>query len=248
MRPGFYELMIGRKVGERFTKLNLGDHVKFRDAEWTIVGVFSSNADLHETEILTDCEMLLSATHRNAVNSVAVLLKRPDSFAAFRAAIAADVSLPVKVYRESDYYKLQSEPLKDAWSFVAYVVSAIMALGAMFGAANTMYSAVSARTVELATLRALGFGSGAIVISVLIEATLFAILGALLGAAIVWAAFSGHTFSARLGNGHVATQLSLDALLVLLGVGWGCAISVLGALIPAIQVVRQPIAEAIRAS
>ncbi|MBX5460807.1 MAG: ABC transporter permease [Steroidobacteraceae bacterium] len=246
MRPGFYELVVGRKALAQFKGLKLNDRVAFRGAEWTIVGVFSSAGDAHEMELLADVDMVLSAMQRNVVNSISVLLESEGAYEAFRDSLTTEPSLVVKISRESEYYRLQSEPLQRSWSFVAYVVSGIMALGAMFGAANTMYSAVSARRMEIATLRAVGFGPNAVLVSVILEAMLLAVAGALLGAAIVWMLLSGHTFSTRMGSGRVMAQLSLGADLVALGVAWACMISILGALAPAVRAARQPIADALR--
>src|SRR5687768_947392 len=121
----------------------------------------------------------------------------------------------------------------------------MMPLGAMFAAANTMRSAVSARSSAIATLREIRFKPAAVMISIVIEAVLLALLGALLGTAIVWLLFSGSAFSAGLGAGAVVSKLSLDFALVALGIGWACAISVVGGAIPAIRVVRQPIPAAL---
>jgi putative ABC transport system permease protein len=247
MRPGFYELIVGKKASEHFKGLKMNKHVKFRNVDWMIVGVFTSDGDAHEMEMMTDIEMLMSATQRNALSSISVQLESVESYREFKNALASDISLTVKPARESEYYRLQSEPLRDTWSFVAYVVSGIMALGATVGAANTMYSAVSARSVEFATFRAVGFAPNAVLISLVVEATIFAVAGALFGVAVVWILLSGHTFSASAGASRVATQLSLTPQLVMLGVGWGCAISILGALIPAIRELRRPIAAALRA-
>ncbi|MEJ0040222.1 MAG: ABC transporter permease [Gammaproteobacteria bacterium] len=247
VRPGFHEVMVGRRAVEHFRGLRLGDRVKFRNAEWAVVGVFGSEGDTYEMEVLTDVEMLLSAGQRYVLNSISVLLESPESYGAFRDMLTSDPALVIKVSRESEYYQLQSEPLRSTWSFLAYVVSSVMALGAMFGAANTMYSAVSARRAEIATLRAVGFGPNAVLVSVLLEAMALAIAGALLGAAIVWLMFNGQTFSTRLGSGSVVTRLSLDARLVLLGIAWACGISILGALAPAARVSNQSVAEALRA-
>jgi putative ABC transport system permease protein len=246
-RPGFYEMIVGEKVSQRVAGLQLNRQVRYRDADWSIVGIFTSGGDTHEMELVTDAEILLSTTHRNAFNSVSVLLQSEATFRSFKDALTADPALQVKVFREADYYRLQSEPLKDTWSFVAYVVSGIMALGAMLGAANTMYSIVSARRVELATLRALGFAPSAILISILVEAAAFATAGALLGAAIVWLLFGGHTFSSRVGAGRVVAQVSIDFSLTMLGLGWGCAISVLGTLVPTLRELQRPVAAAARA-
>jgi len=133
-------------------------------------------------------------------------------------------------------------------TFMAYTVSAIMALGAMFGAANTMYSAVSARSTEIATLRAIGFGPSAVVASLLIEALLLAVIGAALGALVVGLLFNGSTIGAHLGfeSRRVLTKLHVDLSLIALGMGWACGIGLFGAILPAVRAARLPVVEAMR--
>jgi putative ABC transport system permease protein len=152
----------------------------------------------------------------------------------------------VDAYREREYYQEQSETVLRAWSFVAYVVGGIMALGAMIGAANTMYSSVAARNVEIATLRAVGFRPNSVVIAVLTEALLLAILGAILGTAVVWLLFSGNAISTKVGAGRVITQLRLAPSLIMLGMIWAVSISIAGGLFPAVRASRVPIVEALR--
>lgn len=246
MRAGFYELMVGESARSQFVGLDLHDTVVIRGTEWAIVGVFECGGDAREAELLAEAETLLSVTGRNAFNSITVLLETPNSFPAFRNALASDVSLSVQALREPDYFRQQSEHLKETWSFVAYVASSIMALGAMFGAANTVYSSVSARSVEIATFRAIGFSPAAVVASTLLEALSLALVGALLGTLIVVLLFSGDIVSTRMGAGRVVAKLSLDTGLFALGIGWGCLIGILGGLMPALRAATRPIAEELR--
>ena len=179
-----------------------------------------------------------------------VKLRGPGEFTAFRAGLIADPSLSVEVVRESDYYTQQSGRFAKLLSLVAQVVGAIMALGAVFGALNTMYSSVSARTVEIATLRAIGYGSFAIVASVLAEALLLSLLGAICGAALAWFAFNGDTVSTVSGGAsyaQVVFQLRVGFGLVALGVLWACAVGLVGGLLPALRAARIPVATALRA-
>jgi putative ABC transport system permease protein len=245
LHPAVFEMIVGQSATTRFRGLQLHQHVRFRNTDWLIVGVFTSGGDAHEMEVMTDSNTLLSVTYGNGVNSVSVRLQDPSVFEAFQNAISRDPSLVVTAYRESDYYRQQSEPLHKAWSFVAYVASGIMALGAMFAAANTMYSAISSRTKEIGTLRAIGFGPGAVFASVLIESLFLALLGALVGVAIVYLVVGGATFSTRFGAQHVAARVDINLALVLVGIAWACSISVIGGLFPAMSAARQPIVQAL---
>ena len=245
---GTRELIVGRAAQAQFAGLELGKKISFRDSDWTVVGVFESHGDSHESEMQGDIESVLNAYRRNLYNSVTVLLESPASFDQFKTALTTNPTLSVDVKREPDYYAQLSKGVSRVLSFVAYIVGGIMAVGALFGALNTMYSAVSARALEIATLRAIGFGAGAIVISVFVEALLLALLGGIIGAGIAELAFNGNTANTLGGNfTQVVFRLNVSATLVAIGIVWACAIGVLGGLFPAIRAARQPIATALRA-
>ncbi len=249
-RTGVNEIVVGRAAQARFKGLKVGNRVQFGEDLWTVVGAYTSGGDARESELETDAETLLSAYQRAAFSSVTVKLRGPGEFTAFRAGLIADPSLSVEVVRESDYYTQQSGRFAKLLSLVAQVVGAIMALGAVFGALNTMYSSVSARTVEIATLRAIGYGSFAIVASVLAEALLLSLLGAICGAALAWFAFNGDTVSTVSGGAsyaQVVFQLRVGFGLVALGVLWACAVGLVGGLLPALRAARIPVATALRA-
>jgi putative ABC transport system permease protein len=246
MQPGLREVIVGKNVRAQFRELDLNRQIEIAGAPWTIVGVFDSGGDAHSSEVFADSETLMSAIHRNSYNSVLVRLDSADSFQSFKDSLDANPSISVDAYREPQYYQEQSATVLHARSFVAYVVGGIMALGAMIGAANTMYSSVAARNVEIATLRAVGFGPNAVVAAVLTEALFLAILGAAFGTAVVWLLFSGNPISAKVGAGRVITQLRLGPSLVMLGMIWAVAISMAGGLFPAVRASRLPIVEALR--
>jgi putative ABC transport system permease protein len=153
--PGLRELIVGRVLQQGFKGLSIGDRVALTNGEWTVVGVYESG-DTWESMLLTDATTLMSAYKRNVFSSVTVLLNSPASFEEFKDALTSDPTLRVDVIRESDYYSSGSD-LSRAFNIVSYVIGAIMAAGALFGALNTMYSSVSTRGVEIATLRAMGF-------------------------------------------------------------------------------------------
>jgi putative ABC transport system permease protein len=241
------EVIVGRTLQRQFRGLELGRQVFLRGAEWTVVGVFESHGDQHEAEMMTGAETLQSAFERDTFQSVAVMLESADSFAQFKAALTGNPALAVDAMREADYYRQQAQAFSRLLSTVAYLIGGIMAVGAVFGALNAMYSAVSTRTVEIATLRVLGFGASAVVVSVFAEALLLAILGGAVGGCLAWLLFNGHAVST---NGGGLTQLSVplavDLNLIGFGVLWACIIGMVGAAFPAIRAARAPLASALR--
>ena len=241
------EVIVGRTLQRQFRDLDVGKRLLVRGAEWTVVGVFESHGDQHEAEMITGAETLQSAFERNTFQSLAVLLESADSFAQFKTALNGNPALAVDVMREADYYRQQSQAFSKLLSIVAYLIGGIMAVGAVFGALNAMYSAVSTRTVEIATLRVLGFGASAVIVSVFAEALLLALFGGAAGGCVAWLLFNGHAVST---NGGGLTQLSVplavDLNLVAFGVLWACLIGMVGAAFPAIRAARAPLASALR--
>ena len=247
-QPALHELIVGKAAEAQFKGLDLGSHVAFRDSDWTVVGIFESGGDAHESEILADAETVMSAYRRNLFQSVTVLLDDAAAFDRFKAALTTNPTLSVDVRREPDYYATMSETLQKILFFVAYVVGGIMAVGAVFGALNTMYSAVSARSVEIATLRALGFGATAVVVSVFVEALLLAAIGGSIGATLAWAFFNGDAANTLTGNfTQLVFRLTIGPGIMLLGILWACVIGLVGSLFPAIRAARLPIAVVLRA-
>ena len=247
-RPAVNELIVGAKALSQFPTLGVGKHIKFTGGQWEIVGVFASDGDRHESEIFGDAETVMSAVRRNGYQPVTVVLESRDSFEAFKTALTTNPTLSVDVKRESDFFAEASKPLARVLSIVAYVIGGIMAVGALFGALNTMYSAVSARGKEIATLRALGFGAASVVISVFVEAVTLAVLGAALGAFAAWLFFDGNVVSTSGGGvAQIVFALALTPGLVAVGVIWACAIGLVGGLFPAVRAARLPVATALRA-
>jgi putative ABC transport system permease protein len=243
------ELIVGKSALAQFKGLELGSRIGFRDSEWTVVGIFESGGDAHESELQGDAETVLSAYRRNAFQSVTVMLDSPGAFDRFKAALTTDPTLKVSVQREIDYYAAQSRNLAKLLNLLAYFVGGIMALGACFGALNTMYTAVSTRSREIATLRAIGFSGVPIVISVLVEALILALIGSALGSLAAWAFFDGNTVNTLGGDfTQVVFHLTVTLPLLVSGVFLACAVGMLGGLLPAIRAARVPIATALRAS
>ena len=237
--PALRELIVGRTAARQFRDLRIGRRISLRGTDWTVVGVFEAPGDPHAAELLTGVATLQSAFGRNTFQSVTVQLESAQSFDEFRASLAAQHSLAVDVARESDYYLAQTRSFTELLALIAYIIGGIMAIGAVFGALNTMYCAVATRTVEIATLRALGFGSGSIVTSVLVEALLLAAVGGVIGGCLAWSFFSGRIVSTN-GGGltQLAVPLVVDLKLVLLGIAWACAIGLIGASLPALRAAR----------
>jgi putative ABC transport system permease protein len=249
-RPAVTELIVGKAAHAEFKGLNVGDHVKTRGATWTVVGVFTSDGDSHESGLMSDAETLMGAEQRGSFQSVTVLLESPAAFQKFKDSLSANPALAVDVSREREYYRRQSETISKVIYVIAYVVGGIMAVGAIFSALNTMYSAVSARLREIATLRAIGFGATAMVMSVLAEALLLALIGGVIGAALAWLFFNGHQVSTSAGAnaaGHLIFELSVSPALVTVGIVWACVIGLIGGLFPAVRAARLPVATALRA-
>ena len=243
--PGLREAIVGRSAQAEFEGLDVGAEVKLRDGVWTIVGAFTTG-DATETGLITDVDTLASAYGVGYVNSVTARLEAPEAFDTLKTALDANPTLSVDVYREPDYYVMDAADLDDLFFFVTYVICSIMAAGALVGALNTMYAAVSGRAVEIATLRALGFGATGIVVSIVVESLALALLGAGAGSAISWLIFAGDSVSLGGGDGTLITTLTITPATLVTGLTWACAVGLVGALFPAVRAARLPVAMALR--
>jgi putative ABC transport system permease protein len=247
--PAVRELIAGAGAVKQFRGLTAGSVLHLRNADWTVTGVFTSNGDVHESELLADVDTVGSSVERNGYSSAVALLTSAADFTRFKDALTTDPQLKVDVQREPEYYAAQSKPLTKAINVVGTTVAVIMAIGAMFGALNSMYSAVAARGLEIATLRAIGFGALPVLLSVMIEALLLSLLGGLIGASLAWAFFNGHSVSTLGGAfAQVVFQLTVTRALIISGVIWACVIGLLGGFLPARRAARLPVAEALRAA
>jgi len=221
--------------------------VTLRDGRWTVVGVFESGRDANESSLMTDAATLLSAYQRTAVNSVTVRLESEGAFDAFKTALTTNPTLSVSVERETDFYRRQSQEANQIFGIIGIAVGVFMSLGAVFAALNTMYSAVSVRTREIATLRAIGFGGGGVIVSVLVEALLLALIGAAVGAAVSWVLFNGNSVNLGDSTGSIVFKMQLTPALLMLGVVLACAVGFVGGLLPAVRAARLPVSTALRA-
>jgi putative ABC transport system permease protein len=250
-RRGVREVIVGRKASQQFAGLTIGSTIAFRDSDWTVVGIFASGGDVHESEIWADAEVAMSAFRRPDYQSItATLADGSDAgFAAFTAAVARDPRFSITVLREPEYYAKQAGVLSRLIRVLGYTVAAFMAIGATFGALNCMYSAIASRQVEIATLRAIGFGSLPVVVSVMIEALLLALAGGALGGALAYLYCDGASLSTL--NFSTFSQVAFDfrvtADLLAQGILWALTIGAAGGLLPAVRAARLPVAVALRA-
>ncbi|HEY1877718.1 MAG TPA: FtsX-like permease family protein [Rhizomicrobium sp.] len=243
-RPGRYEIVAGKGAQEQFEGLKVGDRVALPEGEWLVTGTFESDGGANESELITDVSTLLSAMRTSAYKSMTVRLSSPASFTRFKNAVTSRPGPALEISRESDYYAEQSKSFDQFLRTIAYVVGGIMGLGATFGALNTMYSAVSSRAREIATLRAIGFGGAAVVVSVMAEAVLFCLIGAALGVAFAWALFNGYQHAMD----GLVIRLAVTPALALTGIGFALFLGVIGGLLPSIRAARLPLVDALRAT
>jgi putative ABC transport system permease protein len=243
------EVIVGSGAAREFAGLDVGSKLKVGRYEWPVVGVFSANGGVSESEIWSDAKVLQDAYHRgDSFQSVSVKLNSPGAFQEFKDALTANPQLSVKVVRQSEYYAEQSETITRLVTTLGFLIAFLMAIGAVFGALNTMYSAVAARTREIATLRALGFGSGAVVVSLMIEALLLALAGGAIGGSLAYLAFNNfHTSTMNFQSfSQVAFAFKVTPELLGRGIAWSALIGLIGGLFPAIRAARLPIAAALR--
>lgn len=247
--PGRNELIAGSGAARTFAGLEVGRTLRIGQQEWAVVGRFSGGGGAAESEIWTDAAVLQPAYHRgDSFQTVFAKLTTPEAFAGFKDALTTNPQLTVKALRHGDYLAEQSSMLTGFIEGFGYFIAALMALGALFGALNTMYSAVSARTREIATLRALGFGAGPVIVSVLVESLALALAGGALGAGAAYLAFDG--FKAATMNwqtfSQVAFAFAVTPRLLLTAILWAAILGVLGGIFPAVRAARLPISAALR--
>ncbi len=239
-RSGAQELIVGVGASRMFG-METGDKVLMPDGDWPVVGTFSNGGEKVESQILADAETLMSASRRTGFGSVIVKLAQPQAFDELQRWLTTNPALSVDAARVSEHLLRTDGRQMRFFTRITYVIGVIMALGALFGAIKIMYAAVRARTREIGTLRALGFGSVPVAVSVLLEATVLALAGAALGAFIAWLVFDGReVYSWGVFRLHVSAQL------VELGLAWGVVIALLGGVFPAVRAGRIPAAEALR--
>jgi putative ABC transport system permease protein len=247
--PGKNEMIVGRSAQLAFDGLEVGDIVHLGRVDWSVVGTFDAGGSVSESEIWTGDKVLQGAYRRgNSYQSVRVKLADRDGLPAFEEALKADPRLDVDVYDEKAFYSTQAEPLSKFIHALGYPITFLMAIGAVFGALNSMYSSVSARGTEIATLRALGFGPIAVLVSTIIESTLLALVGGLLGGAAAYLVFNGFRVSTLNGNSfsQVVFDFAVTGELIGQGLIAALVIGLIGGFLPAVRAARLPVAMALR--
>jgi putative ABC transport system permease protein len=242
-QPGLHELIASNPCRRQFTGFEIGDRRSIRGIDWNVVGHFDEGRTL-QCVVYTDVDVLMSTFNRNTYNQVFAMLQSPADFNTFRDALQANPTLHLEVQQEREAALEDFKQLKRILDFASYFVGTIMAVGATLGAVNSLYAIVDSRRRELGTLRAIGFGSGAIVASILCESLLFSLPGALLGGALAWVFFSGLSASPFGYN----FQLAVTPSLALVGITWALAMGLAGGLLPALRAARLPVATALRAA
>jgi putative ABC transport system permease protein len=241
-RTGLHELAVS-KVAQRLDQgVQIGDRVRLRGSDWTIVGVFEDAKGVFEQVLFGDGETVLSAFGRDAYQQFVVMLDSPAAYPQFKQAVLADPSLKVDVYTEAASRETAFKGLRGLLDFVSYFIGTLMAMGAVCAALSSLYASVDARGREIATLRALGFGATPVLASVLIEGMILALGAGIIAALFVWLIFNGKNISAV----GLTFPLAVSPHLVLIAIIWALVIGLTGGLLPAIRAARLPVASAMR--
>lgn len=247
--PGLTELVAGKNASKTYAGLTLGNTIDMAGGHWKVVGIFDAGGSAFDSEIWCDSHVLNDILKRpaNIFQSVTVHMESPDSFRALKDSLTSDPRLNVDVTREIDYYAKQSTTMTKLITILGGLVAIIMAVGAVFGALNTMYSAVAERGREIATMRALGFNAGAVVFSFLVEALLISLIGGIIGCLVVLplnglttSTMNFQTFSS------IAFAFKITPPLLLQGILFALVMGVIGGLLPAVRAASLPVATALR--
>jgi putative ABC transport system permease protein len=246
--PGLRELIVGRGVTRQFQGAAPGNIVRMRGSDWTVVGVFESG-DAYESELWADINVAHSTFAREGASSVLVALDGQDGLAKLKESLGADPRVTVDIIRQQDYFSGQTKQFRQTIGVLASVVTAIMALGAIFAALNSMYAAVATRSKEIATLRAIGFGGLPVLVSVMVEALLLALFGGLMGAVLAYLLFNNMSVSTMGQNfSQVVFNFKVTPALVMRGLIISVVIGMIGGFLPALRATRLPVVDALRAA
>jgi putative ABC transport system permease protein len=242
-QPGLQELIVSNPCSRQFVGFEMGDRRSLHGSDWSIVGKFD-RGDSQQCVVYADVKTLMTVLKRNTYSTIAVRLTSPAEFDVLHDAVAANPALHIEVQHEDEAVADAFKELNALLNFVSLFVGTIMAIGATLGAVNSLYAIVDSRRREMATLRAIGFGGGAVVASVLIESILLALPGAVLGTLAAWLLFNGLAASPF----GFSFNLSVTPPLAVVGVEWALAMGLLGGLLPALRAARMPITTALRAT
>jgi putative ABC transport system permease protein len=238
--PGRRELIVGSKLD--VAHFEPGGHILLPGGEWTVTGIYDGDGDIFESQVLGDAETVISAMRFNVFRSIWIQLQRPDLYEQFKRALTGNPALAVDVMTGTEFWGSVAKSNTQLLTVIAYVVGGIMGVGAAFAALNTMFSVVGTRSVEIATLRAIGFDGRVVVMSVLMEALTLAAAGAVIGAAAAWLVFNGKPHE----MGAAAISLAVTPSLIAYGMAYACLLGFIGGLIPAIRAATMPVTSALR--
>ena len=249
LQPGTNEIIVGESAARQFTGLDLGSEQRWGSSIWTVVGIFEAGGTIAESEIWCDARVLQPAYRRgDSFQTVYAKLESDDAFQPFKDALTTDPRLDVMVERESDYFAAQTQQMSAIITGIGSVIAVLMGIGAVFGAVNTMYTAVASRTREIATLRALGFSSVPVVVSVMTESLLLSVGGGLMGGILAYVGFNGYQTATL--NFQTFSQVSFAFMvtpaLLTQGIAYAVIMGFLGGLFPAVRAARLPIVTALR--
>jgi putative ABC transport system permease protein len=248
-RFGTNEVIAGRAARGQFVNLNVGDTVVSGENRWQVVGVFESDGSVSETEVWCDARTLQGAYRRgNTYQSVLAALETPDSLSTFRDWLTSNPAVNVSIRRENEYYASQSQTLTRLIQSIGFGIAALMGIGAVFGAILTMYTAVATRSREIATLRALGFATSSVLVSVLAESLVLGAIGGIIGGAAAYLGFNGYQTSTMNFQtfSQVAFAFRVSPQLLIMGLTYALAMGLIGGLLPAVRAARLPIPSALR--
>jgi putative ABC transport system permease protein len=246
--PGIDEVIVGERIHERIRGLDIGSRVAIQNRDWLVVGIFAADGGAFESEIWGSFEVMGPAFSRSGgQNSLTVRLADPETLAAFDEEIQADPRMQVQMVAERQYYEDQSAPVAIPLTALATFVSIVMGIGAVFGAMNTMYAIVAARTREIGTLRAIGFSRRSILFCFLVESIFLALVGGAIGCLL---AFPMNGFTTATGNtasfSEIAFAFRITPPSLIAGMIFALVMGVIGGLLPSARAARLPIASALR--
>ena len=247
--PGLAELVVGSNAVKTYSGLGLGSALSFGGQNWNVVGIFDAGGSAFDSEIWCDHTVLAETFDRstNIFSSITVRLNSPTDFDAFKDALTSDPRLTVQVEREAEYYAKQSQMVSTLIRVLGFLVAFVMAIGAVFGALNTMYSAVAARAREIATLRALGFGGGSVILSFMFESLLISLIGGIVGciAVLPLNGFTAGTMNWQTFS-HLAFAFRVTPGLLMAGILFALFMGFVGGVLPAVRAARLQVAHALR--
>jgi putative ABC transport system permease protein len=242
-RPGVRELIVSEPIRKMFRGFDIGQDIDLHGMQWTVVGVFASSDTLADSLLLTDAATVMSAFSRTNFSQATVRLASPSALKSFADGLTHNPAISVEVKTPAQQFEQSFGGLRRFLAYVSYFIGGVIAVGAIFGALNSLYASVDSRRREIATLRAVGFSATPIVTAVLIESILLALPGALLGALIASLLFNGHFVN----SGSLIFKLSVTPHVLAVGILWALAIGLIGGSLPALRAARLSVASALRA-